>query len=178
MDPTLATAVLVLALILAGVVTGVRVVPVGSCAVVTRLGRLRKVVPSGLAFVLPMVDRLEEMPGAQPSRTEPVPVSATTRDGVDVRLTLSLLWRVTEPGQAVLASPDPATATADAAERSLHHLVAATDLAALLDGLPTLVEELLPRVNGLSEAWGVHLLDVEVFDAELRLGPQLRRLMR
>jgi regulator of protease activity HflC (stomatin/prohibitin superfamily) len=81
MDPDLATAALVLALLLAGVVTGVRIVPVGSCAVVTRPGRLRKVVPAGLAFVFPLVDRLEEMPGAQPIRTEPVPVRATTRDG-------------------------------------------------------------------------------------------------
>ncbi len=178
MEPALATAVLAVGLVLAVVVTAVRVVPVGSCAVVTRLGRLHRVVPSGLAFVVPLVDRVEQMPWARPTRTEPVRVSATTRDGVELRLTLSLLWQLTDPELAILASPDPGTSTADAVERCLHHVVESTELRALLDDLATLADDLVPRANQLCSAWGTHLLDVEVFDAELRLGPQLRRLMR
>ncbi len=154
----------------------VRIVPAEHCGVVTRAGRVTRSRPSGLALVTPGLERIE-MVALQPAPIDPLGVMALTRDGVEVRLVVSLLWCVADPTRAVHAVPDARGATAAAAERALHHLVANVDLANLLrhrevvlSGLPVIA---LPLVRPI----GVELVDVDLLDVEVRVGPELLRLL-
>lgn len=159
------------------VVATTRVVPAGAAAVVTRFGRVRKVTPSGIVALVPLLDRLHLVRDL-PTRTEPVVVLAQTNDGADVRVSASLLWQVEDAEAALLAIPSAASATEDAVERGLHRLVRRHGLATLLHRPEEAIAGLSEEVTTTTRGWGVRVLDVTLLDLGVRAGPELRRLLR
>lgn len=174
------TALLVAAVLVATVAAigcaVVRVVPAWHCGVVTRAGRVARSRPSGLAMVVPAFERIEMVP-LQPGPIDPLAVTALTRDGVELRLVVSVLWCVADPTRAVNAVPDARAATAAAVERALHHLVANVDLANLLRNREMVLSRLPVIALPLVGPFGVELVDVDLLDAEVRVGPELLRLL-
>jgi regulator of protease activity HflC (stomatin/prohibitin superfamily) len=173
------TALVVAAALVAAAAIGcavVRIVPAEHCGVVTRAGRVARSRPSGLVMVAPGVERIE-MVALRPRAIDPLSVSGLTRDGVEVRLVVSLLWCVADPKVAVQAVPDARAATAEAVERALHHLVANVDLAHLLRDREAVLSRLPVSALPLVSPLGVELVDVDLLDAEVRVGPELLRLL-
>lgn len=60
-----------------------RVVPAGHRGVVVRAGRVRRTRATGLAILVPGVERIE-LVALHPPPIEPLGVTATTRDGVEL----------------------------------------------------------------------------------------------
>lgn len=112
-----------------------------------------------------------------PRAIDPLSVSAVTRDGVELRLVVSVLWCVTDPAVVAQAVPDARTAVADVVERGLHHLVANVDLADLLREREAFLARLPVTALPLVISLGVELVDVDLLDAEVRVGPELLRLL-
>lgn len=178
MEPTLVVAA-VAAVLAAAAVTGcalVRIVPAGHQGVVIRAGRVARMRPSGLLVALPIVERVE-MVALHPRAIDPLSVRSLTRDGVELRLVVSVLWCVTDPILAVQAVPDARSAVADAVERTLHHLVANVDLAHLLREREAFLARLPVTSLPLVSTLGAELVDVDLLDAEVRVGPELIRLL-
>lgn len=174
-----AAVVVVAAVLAVAVVVGcvlVRIVPTGHCGVVIRAGRVARTRPSGLLVVVPVVERVE-MVALHPRVIDPLSVSAVTRDGVEIRLVLSVLWSVADPALAAQAVPDARTAVADVVERGLHHLVANVDLANLLRDREAFLGRLPVTVLPLVSPLGAKLVDVDLLEAEVRVGPELLRLL-
>jgi regulator of protease activity HflC (stomatin/prohibitin superfamily) len=176
MHPAIVTAILVLALVVVVVVTTVHVVPTGSRALVLRWGLVSRVAGPGLVRVVPGLDRVRVL-DMQPHRLEPVPVTATTRDGVDVRVDLSVLWRLVEPERSLRAVPDVATATADAVEHTARQVLGETTLRALVEERTATLADVDARTSAIAKEWGATVMDVDVLDVEVRAGPPLVRLL-
>jgi regulator of protease activity HflC (stomatin/prohibitin superfamily) len=177
MHPVIGSALLALGACLLLVVAAVRLVPVGSRAVVTRFGKVTKVQDAGLAVVLPGVDRLTQVV-MTPRRVEPVSTTACTRDGFDLRLIASVLWQVQDPTATLHASPDIGSVTQDVVERWLHHVVADADLVTLLEAREEVLASARPHLDALAGAIGVTVLDVDLQGVEIRAGSELLRLLR
>jgi len=77
----------------------------------------------------------------------------------------------------VQAVPDARAAVADAVERALHHLVANVDLANLLRDRESFLARLPVTALPLVSPLGAELVDVDLLDAEVRVGPELLRLL-
>jgi regulator of protease activity HflC (stomatin/prohibitin superfamily) len=176
MDPAL---LVVVAALLAVAATGcavVRIVPAGHHGVVMRLGKPRRRRSSGLVVVVPGLERLR-LVSLTPAPIDPLPITGWTHDGVEVRLVLSLSWAVTDPTAAAQAEPDVRLATEAGVERAAHHLLASVALSTLLRDRENVLSRLpviaLPQLVPL----GVELVDVDLLDAQLRVGPELLRLL-
>lgn len=154
----------------------VRIVPAGHCGVVIRAGRVVRTRPSGLCVVFPVVERVEIV-ALNPRAIDPLSVTSLSRDGVELRLVVSVLWRVIDPALVVQAVPDAQTAVADAVARALHHLVANVDLGSLLRDRESILGRLPVSALPLVIRFGAELVDVDLLDAEVRFGPELLRLL-
>jgi regulator of protease activity HflC (stomatin/prohibitin superfamily) len=166
----------VVATALATGIAVVRVVPAGHCGVVIRAGRATRLRRSGLVMVAPGIERIE-MVALRPPPIDPLGVTTLTRDGVEVHLIVSVLWSVADPTCAVNSALDVRAATASAVERGLHHLIANVDLAHLLRDREDVLSQLPATTQPLAEHFGVEVIDVDLLDAELRVGPALLRLL-
>jgi regulator of protease activity HflC (stomatin/prohibitin superfamily) len=154
----------------------VRIVPAGHEGVVMRLGQPLRSRSSGLAVVVPGLERLH-LVSLTPTPIEPLAVTGSTRDGVEVRLVLSLSWGVADPVAAAQAKPDVRLATADGVERAAHRLLASVDLSSLLRDREEVLSRLPVTALPLLAPLGVALVDVDLLDAQLRVGPELLRLL-
>lgn len=154
----------------------VRRVPTGHRGVVLRHGLPVRQRAPGLALVIPVVERLERVPLA-PAPIDPLVVAATTRDGVEVHLLLSLLWSVTDPLAAAQAGPTLRSATEEGAERATRHLVANVAISDLLRDREAVLGQLRVTALPLLVPLGVALDDVDLLDTRLRVGPELLRLL-
>lgn len=154
----------------------VRVVPAGHCGVVTRGGRVVRSRPPGLTLVAPGAERID-MVALYPPPIDPFGVAALTGDGVEVRLTVSVLWRVADPSRVIQSVPEARAMAEAAVERGLHHLVATVELAHLLRDLEPVLARLPARTRHLVAPFGVELVDVVLLGAEVRVGPDLLCLL-
>lgn len=154
----------------------VRIVPAGHRGVVVRAGRVARSRPPGPTMVLPGLERID-MVALRPRTLEPLVVAASTRDGVDVRLVVSVLWRAVHPSLVAQAVPDASATTEAAVERVLHHLVANVDLTTLLRDRGSLLAGLPVTASPLVSPFGVEIVDVALLDVEVRVGPELLRLL-
>ena len=153
-----------------------RVVPAGHCGVVSRGGRVARSRPPGLALVAPGVERID-MVALYPPPIDPLGVTVLTGDGVEVRLTVSVMWRVSDPTRAIHSVPDARAVAEAAVERGLHHLGATVDLAHLLRDREEVLARLPATARQLVAPFGVELVDVDLLGAEVRVGPELLRLL-
>jgi regulator of protease activity HflC (stomatin/prohibitin superfamily) len=171
-------AVLLAPLVVAAGMAGasIRRVPAGERGVVLRHGRPVRTQPPGLTFVLPVAERLESVP-LSPAPINPLHVVARSRDGVEVRLAINVLWRVVDPTLTVQSSPPARCVTADAVERALHHLIAKIDLVTLLRDREPMLTEITDATRPRLVPIGVELVDVNLLDAEVRVGSELLRLL-
>jgi regulator of protease activity HflC (stomatin/prohibitin superfamily) len=160
--------------VVAAAITTVRVIPESHRGVVRRWGRTSRVVGPGPVLLLPGVERITRV-RVTPVRIDPLVVSATTMDGVEVRLEGSALCRITDPCTAARAVPDAFTAAAERIEHALRRAIAALDLQGLLDTRLGLGDA-LKRQLGSGELSGMEVLEVEVDDIEVRLSGSARLL--
>ena len=175
MEPMLLVVVVVAVLVACGFAL-VQVVPPGHRGVVLRSGRVARVRRPGPAFVLPGLERIERV-ALHPAPIEPLGVTVLTRDAIEVDLALSVLWRVEDPRRAVAADPSARAVTAAAVERGARHLVASVDLADLLRDHEQVLSPLPSTTWPIIEPFGVDVVDVDLLDVEVRVGPELLHLL-
>ncbi len=158
------------------VVAGASIRLVGSeeRAVVSRFGRVTRVRGPGVVLRLPAVERV--MSVSMHPIEMPLVVSATTRDGVTVRVIATAVGRPSDPARwATHAAPLDAAALA--VEEALQREAGERRLVQLLEGVAR-VEALVPvQVSGPTAAWGVEIVQIRVHDIETRLTPQLLRVL-
>ncbi len=176
MDQIVVLAALAVAAVAGLGLAAVRSVPEGRAAVVVRAGRAKRVVGAGPVVVVPGLDRVHVVE-LHPPPLEPVSTVATTADGAEVRLVVSVLWEVTDPQRTLTAFPDPGTVIAEAVERALRHLVAETSLVDLLQQRHQDVSSLPPVLLPVLAPTGVRVVDVDLLDLDVRVGAELLRLI-
>lgn len=177
MDPAVVIATSAVAAALVMVAAAIRRVPDEHCAVITRGGRVVRTRRSGPTWALPGLERVT-LVALRPPALDPLSLTATTRDGVELRLVMSVLWQVTDPDLAARAGRDITYTTIDVIERVLHHLVANVDLGDLLRNRDELLSRLPVTARPMTASIGVDLIDVDLVCAEVRVGPELLRLLR
>lgn len=166
----------VVAALVAGAAGVVRVVPAGHRGVVLRGGRPVRSRPPGLLLHLPGAEQVNVVP-LLAQRLDPVVVSAVTREGAEVRVVASLLWRVVAPDRAAAVGRDLAWVTAETVERELRRLLGNVDLACVLREREAVAARLSVTTLPLLGPLGVELVDTDLVDVALRGGPELANLL-
>lgn len=154
----------------------IHIVPAGRHAVVMRAGVPVRSRATGFIHTIPCVERVR-MIATHPPPLDPLAVHALTRDGVELQLVASVLYRVTDPDRVAQSATDVRTATKEALERAMHHQVAEVDLVTLLRDRESELERLADASSSLLDPLGVTLLDIDLLSVEVRVGAQLLGLL-
>ncbi|MET0694225.1 MAG: SPFH domain-containing protein [Propionibacteriaceae bacterium] len=160
-------------LIVALVVSAVRIVTEHDRVVVSRLGRTVRVAGPGLVWRLPVVERLTTV-SLRPTEV-PLVVATQTRDGVPVHLVGHGQVRIVDPVLSLQGTPDPISAAVDAIENQLSREVSHVDLVALLAVREQFELRLPETVTALTAPWGARVEALEISDIEAQVSAQLLR---
>jgi regulator of protease activity HflC (stomatin/prohibitin superfamily) len=160
---------LVAILAIAGVwaASSVRVIKQYERGLVFRFGRVHHAIREpGLAFIMPVADRLQKV--NMQIVTMPVPAQdGITRDNVTVRVDAVVYFKVMDPALAVISVQDYRFAVAQVAQTSLRSIIGKSDLDDLLSNRERLNQGLEMMIDSPALEWGIHIDRVEIKDVAL-----------
>ena len=158
---------LILAVVLLGASSSLRVIKQYEQGLVFRFGRVRDGIRSpGLAVLVPVADRLQKV--NMQIVTLPIPAQdGITRDNVTVRVDAVVYFKVVDPVAAIVKVEDYRFAVGQVAQTSLRSIIGKSDLDDLLSDRERLNQGLEMMIDSPALEWGVHIDRVEIKDVAL-----------
>jgi len=167
MEALLLVLLTLLALVVLGLASSIRVVKQIERGVVFRLGRAqRDVRRPGLTMLIPFADRMKRV--NMQVVTMPVPAQdGITRDNVTVRVDAVVYFRVIDPTKAVIEVQDYQYAISQVAQTSLRSIIGKSELDDLLSDRERLNQGLEVMLDSPAAPWGIEIDRVEIKDVAL-----------
>ncbi|MFH9352281.1 SPFH domain-containing protein [Kitasatospora sp. NPDC017646] len=134
--------------------------------VVFRLGRLRGVRDPGIRFMIPLADRMSKV--TLRTVTMPIPSQqVVTRDNVSIGVAAVAYFRRVDLVKSIVEIEDVSSAVGQIARTTVRNLVGRSLLDQALTDTETLNERFKDILDGLTQQWGILVLEVELKDIEL-----------
>ena len=167
---------------------GVKVVPQSETRVVERLGRFHKVLPPGMNFIIPFIDRCKIIytrtaengyNGSVIFRSKSTPVidlreqvydfpsqQVITRDNVITNINALLYFQIADPKKAVYEIDNLPNAIEKLTQTSLRNVIGSLDLEQTLTSRDTINTKLQGILDEATNKWGVKVNRVELQDIQ------------
>ncbi|MCM1309735.1 MAG: SPFH/Band 7/PHB domain protein [Bacteroides sp.] len=186
MTTTLILAIIIIALAIAVIYAGVKVVPQSETRVIERLGRFHSVLGPGLNFIVPFIDRpktiytrrVENAIGGKTIvRMTATPVidlreqvydfpsqQVITRDNVTTEINALLYFQIVDPKKAVYEIDNLPNAIEKLTQTSLRNVIGELELDETLTSRDTINSKLQVILDDATNKWGVKVNRVELQD--------------
>jgi regulator of protease activity HflC (stomatin/prohibitin superfamily) len=167
--------IVLIALVVLLVGSGVRMVQQYQRGVVLRFGRLLpEVRQPGLQLMVPVADRMVKVP-VQTIVLDVPPQGAITKDNVTLSVDAVVYFRVTDPVKAVVNVENYLGAISQVSRTSLRSVIGRADLDTLLSDREQVNSELRAVIDTPTDEWGITVDRVEIKD--IALPETMRRAM-
>jgi regulator of protease activity HflC (stomatin/prohibitin superfamily) len=160
----LAVVVIVLAVVL--VSQAIRIIYEWERGVVFRLGRFNRILPPGIQFIIPIIERAVKVD----LRVFVVDVpkqEIITKDNVTVKVNAVVYFRVMDPAAALTRVENYLYATQQVAQTTLRDVVGQSELDELLSHREELNQRLQHIIDAATDPWGIKVDMVAIKDVEL-----------
>jgi regulator of protease activity HflC (stomatin/prohibitin superfamily) len=159
-------AIYVVAVVLAALISGIKIMREYERAVVLRLGRLVPHRGPGIIYVIPGVERMVRVD--MRTITMDVPSQdVITRDNVSVKVNAVLYFRVVEPNKAVVEVENYLYATSQLAQTTLRSVCGQAELDHLLSERDRINQQIQEILDEQTDPWGIKVVSVEVKHIDL-----------
>ena len=155
-------------------IAGVRVLPEYERGVVFRLGRFVGIRTAGLRWIIPGVDRMVRI-GLREIVMDVPSQEVITRDNVSVKVNAVLYFRVLHPEKSVIQVENYLYGTSQLAQTTLRSVCGQAELDELLAERDRLNQKLQEIIDLQTEPWGVKVRAVEV--KQIDLPQEMQRVM-
>ncbi|HLH76681.1 MAG TPA: slipin family protein [Candidatus Binataceae bacterium] len=146
--------------------SGINVLREYERGVVFRLGRLLPHRGPGVVFIIPGIERIQRI-DLRTVTLEIPPQDVITHDNVTVKVSAVLYFRVVEPSRAVVEVENYLFATLQLAQTTLRSVGGQTDLDDLLGQREKLNARIQAIVDSQTEPWGIKVVMVELKNIDL-----------
>jgi regulator of protease activity HflC (stomatin/prohibitin superfamily) len=156
----------IVAILVIYVLSGLKILNEYERAVVFRLGRLTPYRGPGVAFILPVVERMVRIDLRTVTLDIP-PQDVITQDNVTVKVSAVLYFRVVDPSRAVTEVANYLFATMQLAQTTLRSVGGQSELDDLLSQREKLNARIQEIVDAQTEPWGIKVTLVEIKNIDL-----------
>jgi regulator of protease activity HflC (stomatin/prohibitin superfamily) len=156
----------IVAILVIYVLSGLKILNEYERAVVFRLGRLTPYRGPGVAFILPVVERMVRIDLRTVTLDIP-PQDVITKDNVTVKVSAVLYFRVVDPSRAVTEVANYLFATMQLAQTTLRSVGGQSELDDLLSQREKLNARIQEIVDAQTEPWGIKVTLVEIKNIDL-----------
>ena len=154
--------VLLIGLVIAFVIEGVRIVPQQSAWVVERLGRFHGTLEPGLNLIIPFLDRvayvhsLKEVPLDVPEQV------CITKDNTQLGVDGILYYQVTDPRLASYGSSNYIAAISQLAQTTLRSEIGKMELDKTFESRDEINRQIVASLDEAGRNWGIKVLRYEI----------------
>jgi len=154
--------IFLIAVVVAFVIEGVRIVPQQHAFVIERLGRFHAILEPGLNLIIPFLDRvaythnLKEVPLDVPEQI------CITRDNTQLGVDGVLYYQVTDPRLASYGSSDYITAIVQLAQTTLRSEIGKMELDKTFESREEINRQIVAALDEAGRNWGIKVLRYEI----------------
>jgi regulator of protease activity HflC (stomatin/prohibitin superfamily) len=152
----------VVALAIAFVVEGVRVVPQQNAWIVERLGKFHEVLEPGLNVIIPFIDRVAYRHSLKEVPLDVAEQVCITKDNTQLAVDGLIYYQVTDPRLASYGTSDFAMAITQLAQTTLRSEVGKMELDRTLQSREEINRSVVAVLDEAGRSWGVKVLRYEV----------------
>jgi regulator of protease activity HflC (stomatin/prohibitin superfamily) len=155
-----------LIIVLAAIVSGIKILREYERAVVFRLGRMVGARGPGLVYVIPGIEKMVKMDMRTVTMDIP-PQDVITRDNVSVKVNAVLYFRVLDPNKAVVEVENYLFATSQLAQVTLRSVCGQAELDELLSERERINSRIQEILDQQTDPWGIKVVLVELKHIDL-----------
>lgn len=157
-------ALVVLAVAIAFVVKGVRIVPQQHAWVVERLGKYHATLSPGLNIVIPFIDRVAYQHSLKEISLDTPSQVCITRDNTQLTVDGVLFFQVTDPQRASYGSSNYIAAITQLAQTTLRSVIGRLELDKTFEEREFINRSVVSAIDEAAINWGVKVLRYEIKD--------------
>jgi regulator of protease activity HflC (stomatin/prohibitin superfamily) len=146
--------------------TIVKFVPQQEAWVVERFGKFNRVLDPGLAFLVPVIDKIKYVKTLKEVAVEIPSQSAITQDNVTISLDGVLYYRITDPYKASYGVEDADFSVAQLAQTTMRSEIGQLTLDRTLAERSQLNVNIVRAINEAATAWGILCMRYEIRDIQ------------
>ena len=150
------------AVVVIGVMLGVRTVPQGQVWTVERFGAFTRLLQPGLNVLFPLVERVGHKMNVQEIVNDIPEQAVITRDNAAVMVDGIMYYRVLDPAKAAYGAQNLVQALTSMAMTNIRSVIGAMDLDGALSGREEINAKLLVTLDHATAPWGVKVSRVEL----------------
>ena len=155
-----------LVIVIALVISGIKILKEYERAVVFRLGRMVGARGPGITYIIPGVEKMVKMDLRTVTMDIP-PQDVITRDNVSVKVNAVLYFRVLEPTRAVIEVENYLFATSQLAQVTLRSVCGQGELDELLAERERINSRIQEILDQQTDPWGIKVVLVELKHIDL-----------
>jgi len=166
MDPVIGPIIIVL-FVLFVIATGIRtirIIPQARVGIIQRLGNYHKAAPSGVAVVIPFIDRMLPLLDMREQVVSFPPQPVITSDNVTINVTSVIYYQILDPKNATYQVANRLAAMEQLTQTTLRNVMGGLSLDAALTSRDQVNSQLRMVLDEVTEKWGVRVNRVELKD--------------
>jgi len=149
------------------IVTGIRtirIIPQARVGIIQRLGNYHKAAPSGVAVVIPFIDRMLPLLDMREQVVSFPPQPVITSDNVTINVTSVIYYQILDPKNATYQVANRLAAMEQLTQTTLRNVMGGLSLDAALTSRDQVNSQLRMVLDEVTEKWGVRVNRVELKD--------------
>jgi regulator of protease activity HflC (stomatin/prohibitin superfamily) len=152
----------ILLLVLAVVLSSIKVVNTGYLNVVERFGQFHRVLEPGLHFIVPFIDFVRRRISTKQQILDVEPQSVITKDNVKILVDNVIFYKVLNARDAVYNIESYQSGIVYSATTNMRNILGNMTLDEILSGRDAINQDLLSIIDEVTDAYGIKILSVEI----------------
>ncbi len=159
---TFAIIVVLVLILLAVVVSCIKIVPQSKAYVVERLGTYKETWNAGLHFKVPFIDRIVKIVNLKELVSDFAPQPVITRDNVTMQIDTVVFYQITDPKLFSYGVENPVSAIENLTATTLRNIIGEMELDHTLTSRDTINAKIRVILDEATDPWGIKVNRVEL----------------
>ena len=153
---------IVIIIVLAIVITGVKIIPQSRAKVIERLGAYNATLQTGVHYVIPFIDRIASDVTLKEIVKDFAPQPVITKDNVTMQIDTVVYFQITDPKLYTYGVENPINAIENLTATTLRNIIGELELDETLTSRDIINTKMRAILDEATDPWGIKVNRVEV----------------